>query len=259
VAVLIMKLTLAPGLVAATTLAARRWGALAGGVVGGFPAVVGPILIAVDAEHGDAFAADAATGALAGLLSLTAFVVTYAWVARRLAWPPALLVSWAVYAVATAALDGIALSPELALPLVLMSFAAGYALMPRPRGAREGIQPPRWDLALRVTVTAAFVVALTAGAGALGPRLSGLLAAFPVLASVLSVFIHAQDGADAVADFLRGMLSGLVGFASFCFVVAEVLPSAGPVPAFGLATLVALAVNGALAARAIRPGCERPA
>ena len=82
-----MKLTLAPGLVAATTLAARRWGALAGGVIGGFPAVVGPILIVIDVEHGDSFAADSATGALTGLLSLTAFVLTYAWVARRAPWP----------------------------------------------------------------------------------------------------------------------------------------------------------------------------
>src|SRR4051812_44183094 len=121
VAVLVMKLTLAPALVAATTLAARRWGALAGGVGGGFPAVVGPILIAIDAEHGDGFAAHAGAGALAGLLSLTAFVVTYAWVARRATWPVALLVSWGIYALATAALDGLALPPELALPLVLLS------------------------------------------------------------------------------------------------------------------------------------------
>jgi hypothetical protein len=259
VAVLIMKLTLAPALVAATTLAARRWGALAGGVVGGFPAVVGPILIAIDVEHGDGFASHAAAGALAGLLSLTAFVVTYAWVARRLAWPLTLAASWAVYAVATAALDGVALSAEVALPLVLASFAGGYALMPRTRATREPGPPPRWDLALRLVVTGAFVVAITAGAGALGPRLSGLLAAFPVLASVLSIFIHAQDGAEAVADFLRGMLSGLAGFASFCFVVAIVLPHATPVATFVLATLVALAVNGALAVRAIRRGCERPA
>lgn len=254
-----MKLTLAPGLVAATTLAARRWGALAGGVIGGFPAVVGPILIAIDAEHGDAFAARSATGALAGLLSLTVFVLAYAWVARRLPWPGALLVSWALYALATATLDALTPSAELALPLVLGSFAAAYRLMPRAHVEHERGARPRWDLVLRVGVTAAFVIALTAGAGALGPRLSGLLAAFPVLASVLSVFIHSQDGAGAVADFLRGMLSGLAGFASFCFVVALVLPGPGPVVAFALATLVALAVNGALAARAIRPGCERPA
>src|SRR3954451_1740162 len=158
VAVVVMKLTLAHALVAATTLAARRWATLAGGVIGGFPAVVGPILIALDAEHGDGFAAHGAAGALAGLLSLTAFVVTYAWVARRLAWPLTLIASWAVYAVATVALDGIALPAELALPLVLGSFAGGYALMPPTRATREPGPPPRWDLALRVVVTAAFVV-----------------------------------------------------------------------------------------------------
>jgi hypothetical protein len=99
--------------------------------------------------------------------------------------------------------------------------------------------------------TAAFVVVLTGVAGALGPELSGLLAAFPVLASVLCAFTHVQEGPDAVADFLRGLVAGLAGFASFCFVVAELLPGAGAFAAFGAGTLVALAVNGALALRAV--------
>src|SRR3954447_17986799 len=197
-----MKLTLAPALVAGTTLVARRWGALLGGVVGGFPAVVGPILIAVDAQHGDAFAARAAAGALAGLISLTAFVLAYGWVARRLWWPGALLVSWAAFAVATAALDRVALPSEVALPAVLACFAIAYVAMPHASQAAAASTPPRFDLAMRVAATAAFVVVLTAAAGALGPQLSGLLAAFPVLASVLAVFIHAQDGAAAAADFL---------------------------------------------------------
>jgi hypothetical protein len=245
-----MKLTLAPGLVAATTLAARRWGALVGGVVGGFPAVVGPILIAIDVEHGDAFATRAATGALAGLVSLTAFVLAYGWLARRFSWPLTLLLSWAAFAVLTAALEGIRLSPEVALPLVLACFTVGYFALPRTSGRPPPDPAPRWDLTMRVVSTAVFVVVLTAVAGALGPRLSGLLAAFPVLASVLAVFMHAQEGPDAVADFLRGLLSGLAGFAAFCFVVAVMLPDTGPVAAFGAATAVALAVNGTLAARA---------
>lgn len=245
-----MKLTLAPALVAASTLAARRWGPLAGGVVGGFPAVVAPILIAIDIEHGDVFAARAAAGALAGLLSLTAFVLAYGWLAQVWHWLPALAASWAAFAVATSALDGLSPTAVVALPLVLACFALAYAGLPRtPPGVRSPT-PPRWDLPLRLAVTAAFVVLLTAVAGALGPRLSGLLAAFPVLASVLSVFIHVQDGADAVAAFLRGLLSGLAGFACFCFVVAELLPPAGGAAAFSAATAVALVVNGALVARA---------
>src|SRR4051812_41954368 len=242
-----MKLTLAPALVAATTLAARRWGALVGGVVGGFPAVVGPILVAIDAQHGDAFAARAAAGALAGLVSLTAFVVAYGWLARRLSWAPALAMSWLLFAAVTFALEGVSPAALPALALVLACFAAGYFLLPRSAERASPPPAPSWDLPMRVGATAGFVVVLTASAGALGPRLSGLLAAFPVLASVLSAFMHAQEGADAVADFLRGLLSGLVGFAAFCFVVATLLPDAGPVAAFAAATAVALAVNGGLA------------
>ena len=245
-----MKLTLAPALVAGTTLVARRWGALLGGVVGGFPAVVGPILIALTAQHGDDFAARAAAGALAGLISLTAFVVGYGWVARRLSWPATLVVSWAAFALATAALDGVTLRSEVALPVVLACFGAGYLAMPRFNRPAAAGTPPRFDLAMRVAATAAFVVILTAASGALGPQLSGLLAAFPVLASVLAAFIHAQDGAAAASEFLRGLLGGLAGFASFCFVVAQLLPHVTAVAAFAAATAVALVVNGSLAVAA---------
>lgn len=252
IAVLLMKLTLAPGLVAVTTIAARRWGALVAGVVGGFPAVVGPILIAIDYDHGDAFAADAAAGALAGLVALSAFLLAYGRIARRLSWAPALLLSWAAFTAAVLALDGVALGPERALPVVLACFVIAYSALPRVRAGRVPPSPalPR-ELPLRVGATAAFVLALTAGAGALGPRLSGLLAAFPVLASVLCAFMHAREGPEAVAAFLRGLVGGLAGFAAFCFTVAELLEPAGAAVAFAAGTAVALAVNGALAARAL--------
>jgi hypothetical protein len=247
-----MKLTLAPALVAAATLVARRWGALVGGVVGGFPAVVGPILIALDAEQGDAFAARAAAGALAGLISLTAFVLAYGWLARMLSWPATLALSWAAFAIATVTLEQLSIPSEVALPLVLVCFALAYAGMPRPEAAPPRSEAPRFDLGMRVLATAAFVVVLTAVANALGPQLSGLLAAFPVLASVLAVFIHAQDGPAAASEFLRGLLGGLAGFAAFCFVSAQLVPSAGAVAAFATGTLVAVAVNGALVVAAHR-------
>ena len=44
---LLLKLTLAPGLVAAVTLAGRRWGPRVAGWLGGLPVIVGPILLAL--------------------------------------------------------------------------------------------------------------------------------------------------------------------------------------------------------------------
>ena len=46
-------------------------------------------------------------------------------------------------------------------------------------------------MAARVLLTAALVLTLSAASGSLGPRLGGILAAFPVLASLLAAFTHA--------------------------------------------------------------------
>jgi hypothetical protein len=63
-----LQFVVAPGLVGAATLAARRWGLRLGGLVSAFPAIVGPLLLIAAHEHGTAFAAKAASGTLLGLV-----------------------------------------------------------------------------------------------------------------------------------------------------------------------------------------------
>jgi hypothetical protein len=75
----------------------------------------------------------------------------------------------------------------------------------------------------------------------------GLLAALPVLASVLAVFTHAQQGAAAGCTLLRGMLSGMVGFVVFCVLVALFVDRAGVVATFVAAALAAVAAQAASA------------
>jgi hypothetical protein len=84
------------------------------------------------------------------------------------------------------------------------------------------------------------VLALTAIAGWLGPQLSGLLAPFPIIASVLATFTHNQRGVDETRRLLRGLLSGFGAFALFCFALALALPAMSIALAFALATAVAL-------------------
>ncbi len=87
------------------------------------------------------------------------------------------------------------------------------------------------------------VLALTAASGALGPELSGLLAPFPIVTSVLAVFTHARGGPDQVRVLLRNFLVGFYGFAAFCFVLAIGLPDLDVPTAFIVALLVALVVQ----------------
>jgi hypothetical protein len=108
--------------------------------------------------------------------------------------------------------------------------------------------PSPWPAAAgEFAVAGLLVLTLTAVSGALGPHLSGLLAPFPVIISVLAVFTHAQVGV-----LLRNFLFGFHGFAAFCFTLAIALPTLTTAAAFGLATAAALAVQ----ATSFIPGCR---
>jgi Ca2+/H+ antiporter len=84
----LIEFVLAPLLVAATGLAAERWGQRVGGVVSAFPAVVGPVLLITVLTHGPAFTARVADGTILGLVSLSGFAAAYARGAVRVGWVP---------------------------------------------------------------------------------------------------------------------------------------------------------------------------
>ena len=107
--------------------------------------------------------------------------------------------------------------------------------------------PPRWDLALRMSLTGLLVVSLAAAAGWLGATVGGVLAALPVLACILAAFTHRRHGSAAATQLLRGMLSGMAGFVAFCVLVAALVETAGVAPTFTAATGSALLIQAAIA------------
>jgi len=85
---------------------------------------------------------------------------------------------------------------------------------------------------------------LTNFASGLGPGLSGLLAMFPTLGTVLAVFSHRHAGAEFAIHLLRGMVLGLYAFLAFTVVLAWSLTSLHIGTAFVLAIIAALLVQG---------------
>lgn len=258
---LALKLLLAPSFVVGASLSARRFGVRVGGLIGGLPVVAGPILLAYALQHGRSFAAGAAAGTLLGLVSLIAFVVVYAHLAGRLSWRASMVCGWLAFALATAVFSALTLPLGVALALAAFALGLGLLALPRPAGhAREHAAPPAWDLPLRATCAAALVLSLTAIAGWLGPQLSGLLAPFPIIATVLATFTHVQRGTDELRRLLRGLLSGFGAFALFCLVLAVALRRLDTGAAFALATTLALLTQGALLAYTReRPGTRAAA
>jgi hypothetical protein len=245
------KVIVPVALVCVATLAGRRWGHQATGLVGGLPIIAGPILFFYALEQGSAFAAQAAVATDLGLVSLCAFLLAYCW----RSWSggtalSSLLMGWGAFAAFTVLIDGVsrnhAVGPLKALIYALATLYLSRRSLPPleeqgEAAALDRLKPDPWDLPLRMAAAALLVLSLTALADRLGSRLGGLLAAFPVASSVLSVFAQRQGGREAVRAVIKGFLLALNSYAVFCAVLALGLAALGGMlaPCFALAALAA--------------------
>jgi hypothetical protein len=243
-ALLLLKVTLAPSLVAAASLAGRRFGPKVGGWLIGFPLVAGPVLWFYAREQGAAFAARAAAGTLLGVLSLCVFLLAYAWSALRWPWPAGVVLGWVGFAAAALAIARVPALANASWPICLAAAFAALALtmwtLPRVPAAASAPRP-RHDLPWRMLATAVLVVSLTAVAHLLGPSLSGLFTPFPIATSVLVVFAHREAGPAGVIAVLDGFMPSLFSFSSFCAALSFALDRWRLPAAFGFALLVSLA------------------
>ncbi|HEY6780683.1 MAG TPA: hypothetical protein VI111_07000, partial [Thermoleophilaceae bacterium] len=225
-----------------------------------FPVVGGPILLVVTLVHGREFGADAAAGSLLGLAAVALFVVVYARLAPRVRPLPTLLAGWAAFFAGIALLGWLWPPVGVSLAIAVASFEAGRLLVPAPPAAAPPtLALPWWDIPARALAALAMVLAITIASGALGATLSGLLAPFPILTSVLIVFTHLQHGAAETRVLIRGFLLGFYGFAAFSFVLAVALPALGTGASFLLAIAVAGVMQLALGARASLAPAGSPA
>jgi hypothetical protein len=245
---LALRFFLAPFLVALASLASRRFGERIGGWLSAFPFVAGPILLVLCLEQGTTFGAVSARSAVVGIISLAAFALAYAHLARGLPWWLALPVAWGAYLLASwLFLD---LGPSLALRLALAatSLFLGWRLLPGGLEASDGKPPLPWqlDLPLRMAAAALLVASVAAMAQRMGPTWTGLLTPFPVATTVLVTFAHAQSGPAGVARLLKGFFPGLLGLALFFAVLAGSLVPMGTGRAFLFGLLTTAAIQTAL-------------
>lgn len=244
---LALKVALTPALIAAASLAGRRWGPSVSGWLVGLPLTSGPVVFFLALGPGPAFAAAASAGTLAGTISQVAFCLAYAWIARGHRWPVAFGAGCLGFAVSTLALQPLSLPLPLLFLAAIGALLAALRLMPSgsPALSRPERQRPRWDIPARMVVATALVLILTGVAPMLGPHLTGLLTPFPLYAATLAVFSHQLEGPSSAVTVLRGLLMGLFAFAGFFLVLAATLEPAGIAPAFAAAIAVALLLQGA--------------
>jgi hypothetical protein len=240
---LLLKLFLVPALIALISLAGRRWGPHVAGWLSAFPVVGAPILFFIAIERGVPFASVSALGMFTSIAANILFGLAYAWLATRLVW----FWSWPLALVFYAGAVGLinSLSPALWQAVVVNGLAILLAprLFPRTETVNQTMQHSVVELPLRMLAGAALVFGVTYFSETLGSRLSGMMAMFPVMASVLAVFSHRHAGKEFAIQLLRGALLGWYAFSVFSLLLALLLPLLGIARAFALALLAALVVQ----------------
>jgi hypothetical protein len=247
--VLVVKLVLAPLLVAAATSAGYRFGPKVTGWLAGFPVVAGPLILLFTLEQGPEFAAKAAETSPLGVVSLVGFCVMYLMVARNSSWPLSVLCGWVFYACSTFLLQKLRSPWWLNGVIALVAIAIATRLLARPNAPLlpRTVQP--WDIPARMAATALLVVLLSETASHLGSQLSGLLTPFPVVTTVIAVFAQRDQGYPGARRTLQGLLASMPAFVTFCLVLALTLVPFGPWLGFASAIAVNVALQSWALAR----------
>ncbi len=247
--VLLLELVLAPSLIVVGTLAQRRWGPRVGGLVVGLPITSLPLLALVDLTDGSRFAVAMAGAGLVGVVPQTLALYVWAVELRRRRTGPALLAGLVAFG---GLVTGLSVAPPLpavlaaggglvCLILALRRWPAVPAAAAPPDTARtRSALPTGSDLVLRLVLAATFTVLIGHAAGVVGPRLSGLVSAFPVITVVMGFLTSRSEGSGAASTFLRAVARGSFPSVTALLALASVLPTGHVLLAFAAAVVAAI-------------------
>lgn len=243
--IFLLKLVLAPALISSASLAGRRWGPAISGWVIGLPLTTGPVIFFLALQQGTSYAATAALGTLSGAISLSLFTLVYSWLAQYCRWPLTVSLSGGLFLLTTFALRQLTFA---AVPLFISALAVvliSLRLMPSvPASSQQAETPlPHWDLPARVLIATTIVIALTGVSPWLDPRLTGLLATFPIYTTIVAAFAQHLQGFAAAVRVQQGVLVGMFAFAFFYLILTVTLAPSGVLLAFACAIVVAAPIQ----------------
>ena len=230
------------------TLAVERLGPKVGGALVGLPIVIGPGFFFLIREHGPAFSAEAAAFSLVSLCATEAFLLAYCASAARL--PPGASLAAATVAWLASALLLSNLPPRPVLGLALFVAAVVAARRTTARfvatGRARRVRGGAFLLAIRGLAAGLLVAAATLAAERLGPGWSGLILAFPIGFTVVSITIHQRSGPDTAIATLHAATLGVASLAAFSFTLSVAIVPMGAAIAFIAALAAGVLVTAAL-------------
>jgi len=241
---LALKMAATAAVVVAASLVAERVGALIGAMVATLPIAAGPAYILLAIDHDARFIADSTVTSLAVHAATGLFGTAYVFAAQRCSFAASIAVAVGTWLGCALMIRTTEWSLAGAIALCAATYGACVPLVQRFVHGRVPAIGRRWfDIPLRALLVAALVGAVVAAGANVGPKLTGILAVFPIVMLSLMLILHPRIGGPATAAIIANTMWGLVGFGLCVLALHFAVVPLGASLALTVALLVSVLTN----------------
>jgi len=239
-----LRMAITAAFVVTASIITERSGPVIGALVATLPISAGPSYVFLALDHDAAFIAE---GALASLPINAATIVlglTYAVLAQRCSMLLSLLPAVAVWLALAAIIRSVSWSLAGGLIVNAIAFGICVPLLTRYRHAKMPPLRRRWyDIPLRATLVATLVATVVTLSGWVGPKVSGMIALFPIVFTSMILLLHPRIGGLPTAAVLANSGWGLIGLGVALALLHIAAPRLGSAIGLGLALATCVGWN----------------
>ncbi|MBR0756490.1 hypothetical protein JQ604_30295 [Bradyrhizobium jicamae] len=212
--ILVLRMAVAAAFVVSASIITERSGPVIGALVATLPISAGPAYVFLALDHDPAFIAEGALASLPVNAATVCMGLAYTVLAQRFSMWISAGSAIALWLVLATIMRQFAWSFAAGLIVNAVTFAICIPLLkPYRHVAKMPLIARRWyDIPLRAALVASLVGTVVTASSWVGPRVTGVMALFPIVFSSMMLILHPRIGGPATAAVLANSAWGLLGF-----------------------------------------------
>jgi hypothetical protein len=210
---LLLRMAVAAAFVVSASVITERSGPVIGALVATLPISAGPSYVFLAIDHDAAFIAQGALSSLPVNAATIFLGLTYVVLAQRHSFAVSAGSAVAVWIALASIIRLFDWTLTAGLAVNLVAFGICIPLLAQYRHVKMPLVTRRWyDIPFRASLVATLVAIVVSTSGWVGPRVSGVIALYPIVFTSMMVILHPRIGGPPTAAVLANSAWGLLGF-----------------------------------------------
>lgn len=211
--ILLLRMAIAAAFVVTASIITERSGPVIGALVATLPISAGPSYVFLAIDHDAAFIAQGALSSLPVNAATIVLGLTYVVLAQRHSFAMSVGSAVAVWIVLASIIRLFDWTLMAGLAVNVVAFAICIPLLAKYRYVKMPLVSRRWyDIPFRASLVATLVAIVVSTSSWVGPRISGVIALYPIVFTSMMVILHPRIGGPPTAAVLANSAWGLLGF-----------------------------------------------